>query len=264
MSLVGFTQGMVNMDIRVPIMGRKTVGTYEPMKDIRMPDGCGMLIPPLLHFIWQKLTFDGSDITAEIISASNAASPPATVDQIGRTSKHRQRENDPSDGEHPSSSTLGDHFTSSSCSRGMSYSSGIPASAREILLGSEALVPEGTLNVAPDLDFSEGLPLRTEDLGKLPVHSLPSGYTNAEAQAPAYHMPPNDPVGSTGIPFRIDNSFWGPGTTPAHAALAMFNGASYFEMLTAELLSNGVLCLNQLLILKTETPQTRSIVQNDS
>ncbi|KAJ3812191.1 hypothetical protein F5876DRAFT_75090 [Lentinula aff. lateritia] len=262
-----------------------------------MLDGCGVLIPPLLHFIWQKLTFDGSDIIAEIISASNAASPPATVDQIGRTSEHRQRENDPSDGEHPSSSTLG----------GMSYSSGIPA---------------------------EGLPLRTEDLGKLPVHSLPSGYTNAEAQAPAYHMPvlsegfqypgfdsqPNDPVGSTGIPFRIgssylslpsifdgtnvrinfwclkDNSFWGPGTTPAHAALAMFNGAylclsstrwddwgafianvdellrsldpqSYFEMqthLTAALLSNGVLCLNQLLILKTETPQTRSIVQNDS
>ncbi|KAF8823481.1 hypothetical protein HHX47_DHR10000062 [Lentinula edodes] len=189
------------------------------------------------------------DIISELISASNAASPPATVEQISRTSKRRQRENDPSDGEHPSSSALGDHFltmvdlpsitsiTGSSYSSSMSYSSGIPASAREIPLGSEALVPEATLNVTPDLDFSEGLPLRTEDLGKLPVHFLPSSYANSEAQAPAYPMPvlsegfqysgfdsqPNDPLGSTGIPFGIDNSFWGPGTAPAHAALAMFN-----------------------------------------
>ncbi|KAJ3915469.1 fungal-specific transcription factor domain-containing protein [Lentinula edodes] len=232
------TMADVNKSLRI-------LKTYESI----MLDECGMLIPPLLHFIWQKLTFDGSDIISELISASNAASPPATVEQISRTSKRRQRENDPSDGEHPSSSALGDHFstmvdlpsitsiTGSSYSSSMSYSSGIPASAREIPLGSEALVPEATLNVTPDLDFSEGLPLRTEDLGKLPVHFLPSSYANSEAQAPAYPMPvlsegfqysgfdsqPNDPLGSTGIPFGIDNSFWGPGTAPAHAALAMFN-----------------------------------------
>lgn len=174
----------------------------------------------------------GSDIISELISASNAASPPGTVEKISRTSKRRQHENDPSDGEHLPSSALGDHFsrmvdlpsitsiTGSSYSSGMSYSSGIPASAREIPLSSEALAPEGMLNVTPDLNSSEGLPLRTEDLGKLPVRFLPSSYANDEAQAPAYLIPvlsfqhsgfdsqANDPlVSNLGIPFGIGLSY---------------------------------------------------------
>ncbi|KAJ3799008.1 fungal-specific transcription factor domain-containing protein, partial [Lentinula aff. detonsa] len=180
------------------------------------------------------------DIILELISVSKVSSP-VMVEQISRVSKRPYREdsqdNETSDRGNVSSSVAGSSSTSNSIVptssyRGIPYSSGIPVSAEPSLVADP--VPfHGMLHLNSDLDLNGGLTLYTEDLGRLPVHFMVNNYGSTGMQDQVYPTPDYqdlstldstlDPQGSTGIPHGIDNESWGPETTPAHAALAMFN-----------------------------------------